>query len=200
MSIYRMKIYILRHEDRTQDCSFFSPLTETGLNNSIKLIDFLKKENITKIYCSPFIRTLQTIYPFAKSTNTKINLEYGLCELHHQDLIPKKALGITLPEYLAIAFNSDLDYKTVIKSTDIVYPETNKDVGKRVKKFLQNLIMQNFESCENIVIVSHQSICCEILKIVNKNNKIDKSLITTYDKGKLSLVFDTSEWKYKSIN
>ena len=50
-----MKIYILRHEDRTQDCSFFSPLTETGLNNSVKLIDYLKKENVTKIYCSLLI-------------------------------------------------------------------------------------------------------------------------------------------------
>ena len=39
-----MKLYILRHEDRTQDCSFFSPLTKEGLNNSIKLIDILKKK------------------------------------------------------------------------------------------------------------------------------------------------------------
>jgi broad specificity phosphatase PhoE len=195
-----MKIYILRHEDRTQDCSFFSPLTETGLNNSVKLIDYLKKENITQIYCSPFIRTLQTIYPYAKSTNTNINLEYGLCELHHQDLIPKKAVGMTLPEYLAKAFNCNLDYKTVIKSTDIVYPETNKEVSKRVRRFLQNLIVQNFESCENIVLVSHQSVCCEILKIVNRSDKIDESLKTSYNKGKLSLVFDSSEWKYKSIN
>jgi len=87
-----MKIYILRHEDRTQDCSFFSPLTKTGLNNSVKLIDYLKKEKITKIYCSPFIRTLQTIYPYAKNNNININLEYGLVEIHHQDLIPKKAV------------------------------------------------------------------------------------------------------------
>jgi len=195
-----MKIYILRHEDRTQDCSFFSPLTETGLNNSIKLIDYLKKENINKIYCSPFIRTLQTIYPYSKTNDIHINLEYGLSELHHQDLIPKKALGILLPKYLAKAFNCNLDYKTVIKSTDIVYPETNNDVGKRLKRFLQNLIIENINSYENIVIVSHQSVCCEILKIVNKNNKIDESLITTYDKGKLSLVFDTFEWKYKRIN
>ena len=93
-----------------------------------------------------------------------------------------------------------MDYKTVIKSTDIVYPETNKDVGKRIRKFLQNLIIQNFETNENIVLVSHQSVCCEILKIVNRSNKIDPSLITSYDKGKLSLVFDSSEWKYKSIN
>jgi len=195
-----MKIYILRHEDRTQDCSFFSPLTETGLNNSIKLINYLKKENINNIYCSPFIRTLQTIYPYSKNNNFKINLEYGLSELHHQDLIPKKALGISLPEYLAKAFNCNLDYKTVIKSTDIVYPETNDEVGKRVKRFLQNLIIENINSSQNIVIVSHQSICCEILKIVNKNNKIDESLLTTYDKGKLSLIFDAFEWKYKPIN
>ena len=39
-----MKIYILRHEDRTQDCTFFSPLTEFGLRNAKKLINVLKGE------------------------------------------------------------------------------------------------------------------------------------------------------------
>ena len=33
-----MKIYILRHEDRTMDCTFFSPLTQKGLENAIDLI------------------------------------------------------------------------------------------------------------------------------------------------------------------
>ncbi len=195
-----MKIYILRHEDRTQDCSFFSPLTETGLNNSIKLIDYLKKENITKIYCSPFIRTLQTVYPFAKSNNKKINLEYGLCEIHHPDLIPKKAVGITLPEYLSKSFNCNLEYKSFIKSTDIVYPEDNKEVSKRTRKLLQNIISQNYESNENFLFVTHQSVCCEILKIVNKTKKLEQSVITSYEKGKLSLVFDSDNWTYKPIN
>ena len=38
-----MKIFILRHEDRTMDGTFFSPLTQDGLDKSIKLIenDFL---------------------------------------------------------------------------------------------------------------------------------------------------------------
>lgn len=61
-----MKIYILRHEDRTIDCSFFGPLTKKGLINSGKLIDKLEKLNIDEIYCSPFIRTMQTIYPFVE--------------------------------------------------------------------------------------------------------------------------------------
>ena len=63
-----MKIYILRHEDRTMDCTFFSPLTKKGLENSLSLISLLKEKNISYIYCSPFIRTLQTVY---HSKNTK---------------------------------------------------------------------------------------------------------------------------------
>jgi broad specificity phosphatase PhoE len=195
-----MKIYILRHEDRTQDCSFFSPLTKLGLDNSIKLINYLKKENINNIYCSPFIRTLQTIYPFVKVNNKKINLEYGLCEIHHPDLIPKKAVGINLPEYLAESFNCNINYKSFIKSTEIVYPENNIEVSKRVKKLLHKLILENYKSDENFLLVTHQSVCCELLKIVNKNIKLEPSVITSYDKGKLSLIYDNDIWTYKPIN
>ena len=38
-----MKIYILRHEDRTMDLTFFSPLTKNGLEKSINLISYIKK-------------------------------------------------------------------------------------------------------------------------------------------------------------
>ena len=41
-----MKIYILRHEHRTNDCSFFSPLTELGLDNANKLVPILDKLDI----------------------------------------------------------------------------------------------------------------------------------------------------------
>ena len=45
-----MKIYIIRHEDRTMDLTFFSPLTKTGLDNSVKLIKDLEKslEEVTR--------------------------------------------------------------------------------------------------------------------------------------------------------
>lgn len=206
-----MKIYILRHEDRTQDCSFFAPLTKKGLENSTKLIDYLKKQNITKVYCSPFIRTLQTVYPFVKETNSKnpnfkINLEYGLVELHHEDLIPKKAVGISLPEYLAESFCCDLEYKSVIKSTDIVYPEKDKDVCLRTKRLLKKIIEEHVETetNANILLVTHQVVCAEILKIVNRGSteldcKIEPTIITNYEKGKLSLVYDNG-WTYKPIN
>ena len=76
-----MEIYIIRHEDRTMDASFFAPLTKEGLDKSVELINILQKEKIDKIYSSPFIRTLQTIYPYAKSIDKKIVLNLTPCKL-----------------------------------------------------------------------------------------------------------------------
>jgi 2,3-bisphosphoglycerate-dependent phosphoglycerate mutase len=200
-----MKIYILRHEDRTQDCSFFAPLTKIGLENSIKLVNFLKKEKINTIYSSPYIRTLQTIYPYAKSNDIKINIEYGLSEIHHQDIIPKKAVGICLPEYLAESFEYNSEYKTLIKPNDIVYPEKVLDVETRLKRVLRKIIIDNNNSNNNIIIVSHQTLCNGILKIINKSNsefkdKLDK-YINNYEKGKLCLIYDCkNNWTFKTIN
>lgn len=199
-----MKIYILRHEDRTQDCSFFSPLTLNGLENAEKLIDTLKECNINKIYSSPFIRTLQTIYPYCTSTNKIINIEYGLSELHHQDIITKNAVGISLPTYLAEAFCYNPEYTTVVKPSEIKYPEKEIDILPRVKKVLKKIITQNYKTNNNIVIVSHQAICIAILKLVNKfsnefKNKINKDKLNNYPKGHLCLVFNNN-WTYSPIN
>jgi broad specificity phosphatase PhoE len=196
-----MKIFILRHEDRPQDCSFFTPLTKNGLERSVKLVPILKKLNITEIYSSPFIRTLQTVYPFSKEANLKINLEYGLSELHHSELIAKKAVGMYLPEYLAESFNYNPEYKTIIKPEEIKYPETEKDINIRTKRVIKNIITKNIETNANILLVTHQAFCISCLKIVNKSltTKLDESKLTDYPKGKVSLIFD-NEWIYKEIN
>lgn len=201
-----MKIYILRHEDRTQDCSFFAPLTKSGLENSVNLIPILEKIKINKIYTSPFIRTLQTIYPYSREYKIKVNIEYGLSEFHHPDIIPKKAVGISLPEYLAESFNFEPEYKSVIKPTEIVYPEGDKDVKIRTKRVLKKIIEEHNNSSDNILLVTHQSLCNSILKIVNKyskefTGKLDETILNNYEKGKVCLVFDSDkQWTYKPIN
>jgi broad specificity phosphatase PhoE len=188
-----MKIYLLRHEDRTQDCSFFSPLTQDGLENSVKLIDRLKECKINRIFCSPFIRTLQTIYPYSKESNTNINIEYGLEEINHGDIIAPKNAGVHLPEYLATSFNHNSEYKSFIRPDMIVYPEKECHVEKRIKRFLRNLIIEYGNIDDNIILVTHQCVCLEILKIAKKND-ID------YIKGMLSLVFDTNNgWLFEKI-
>ena len=194
-----MKIYILRHEDRTNDCSFFSPLTEKGLEKSNLLIEKLNECNINLIISSPFIRTLQTIYPFACKNNILINLEYGLSEIHNQDIIPKKAVGLKLPEYLFKSFKCNINYKTYIPHNNIKYPEIYNDVIKRTKLILKNIIIKYNKTNINILIVTHQSLCKCVLDIINKYNKINPELINNYPLGKLCLVYNDG-WNYKLIN
>ena len=197
-----MKLYILRHEDRTQDATFFSPLTKDGLENSEKLIELLKELDINIIFSSPFIRTLQTINPYAKFKNLKINIDYGLSELQHPDLIPPNSYQVTLPKYIAKDFNYNPNYETTMMPTKFSYPEEEKDMMKRIKTILTKILTNYTNLNENIIIVTHQGICNLILKIVGKslNDEQLKKLKFKYPTGGLTKIFDTENWVFKNIN
>lgn len=66
------KIYFLRHEQRNPNTAFRASLTAHGLTNAETII-YSQLENISigTIYCSPFIRTLQTIKPYCDKTGKK---------------------------------------------------------------------------------------------------------------------------------
>ena len=149
-----MKLYILRHEDRTMDLTFFSPLTKNGLEKSINLINYLEKEKINSIYSSPYIRTLQTIYPYSKKYNLKSKLDYSLTELYQEDNIPKKSYQITLPEYIAETFKYDDEYKSLMMPSDVNFPENIKLFNDRIKHFLKTIIRNNYNTDNNIVLVT----------------------------------------------
>lgn len=201
-----MKIYILRHEDRTMDCTFFSPLTEKGLKNSLELIDKLKGEKINMIFSSPFIRTLQTIYPYSEKYKIPINLEYSLVEFQHEDIIPKNSYMVRLPEYLAKDFNSNANYNTEFEPEDISYPEKIDDVKKRVKRFFSNLIRNHHDKEVNIIIVTHQLACNIMTQIAygkrNKNTDSDSDygLDVNYPKGALTKIMENNEWTFETLN
>jgi broad specificity phosphatase PhoE len=196
-----MKIFILRHEDRTMDGTFFSPLTQEGLDNSIKLIEILNKCNIDVIYSSPFIRTLQTVLPYSKSKNIKINLEHSLSEIQHPHLIPIKSYQINLPLYIAEQFNYNPNYASCLDPAFHVYPEDEKNVYSRVKKFISRLINENVDSKHNILIVSHQIVCNCLLKLATKRIKdINVEYTYNYPKGGVTKIFDTTEWGFEPIN
>ena len=195
-----MKIFILRHEDRTQDASFFSPLTKNGLENSKKLIEKINELHITHIYSSPYIRTLQTIYPYVKSKEMKVKLEYALSEINDPDLISKNAYGTYLPEYIAQSFLYDENYKSSIEPSGLKYPEIKTDVNTRIKNFLKILITNHYKKDDRILLVTHQVVCNTILNLVNKSIKNKEQQIDIYPTGAISFVFDDTEWIFKPIN
>jgi broad specificity phosphatase PhoE len=195
-----MKLYLVRHEDRTQDCTFFSPLTEQGLLNSVELKDILKNLNINKIFSSPFIRTLQTIYPYSKYAEIPINIDYSLAEIQLPDLIPPNSYQVQLPKYIAEKFNYNPEYTSEINPVEYKYPETSKDLYKRAKKILKKIISNNALSDDNIIIVTHQGVCNVFLEILSKNGiKIDIDKIK-YPKGGLTKIFDNNKWTFKPYN
>lgn len=196
-----MKIYILRHEDRTQDATMFSPLTKTGLDNAVELIDTIKDLDINIIYSSPFIRTLQTIYPYAKENNKKINVDYSLSEFQHESIIPKNSYSVRLPEYIAESFNCNNNYKTLFEPENFEYPEDEHKLNKRVKSFLTKLMKENLEKKCNILLVTHQAVCNSILKIATKYiDDVNIEFTYSYPKGKVTKVWDVDEWYFKPIN
>lgn len=199
-----MKIYILRHEDRTMDCTFFSPLTKKGLENSLSLISLLKEKKICRIYSSPFIRTLQTVYPYSEKYKVPINLEYSLAEFQHDEIVPKRSYCVRLPEYLAKDFNYNKCYHSEFEPENFNYPEKIDDVKRRVKKFISNLIRNHHDKEINILIVTHQLPCNIISELSHKHSSdcSDKeyTLDTTYPTGGLSKIFDGNTWIFDPIN
>ncbi len=145
------KIFLLRHEERGNDVSFSASLTHKGLNNAKEIIPIkLKNCNIQTIYCSPFIRTLQTIAPYCHQTNIKVNLEWGLVESLPKDpCIPYDLISIINTNYKSI-----IPYKKS-NDTDIIdYDE----LKQRVRTFLSSI-----DRSQNILIVTHLPVINAIL-------------------------------------
>tara|TARA_B100001093_G_C26845475_1_gene1022577 strand:- start:525 stop:1121 length:597 start_codon:yes stop_codon:yes gene_type:complete len=197
-----MKLYILRHEDRTMDLTFFSPLTKNGLEKSVDLIEKLEKERINQIYSSPYIRTLQTIYPYSKKYNLRPKLDYSITELYQEGNIPKKSYQVTIPEYIADSFNYDKEYKSMIMPNKIEFPESIRNFDNRIKAFLKNIIKNNYEKDNNVLLVTHQGVIDIIMRIISKRNSNLKDSVNQlkYPKGALTKILDNTEWKFDKIN
>jgi len=199
-----MNIYIVRHEDRTQDATFFSPLTDVGLTNSDKLKETLKMLQIDQIYSSPFIRTLQTVFPYSNSSNIKIKAEYSLGEKIDSFIIPENSYQIKLPQYISKSFNVDPSYTSLLQPENNKFNESFSDVESRIKLFLKKIIKQNCKKQTNILLVTHQAVACAILKII-KSKDISQNLNFIgnkypYPKGGLTKIFDQNKWDFDPIN
>ena len=191
-----MKIYVVRHEDRTQDATFFSPLTSRGIENSKQLSKSFKKIGIDLIFSSPFIRTLQTVSNYATEENISIKIDYALVESINPYIIPENSYNVSLPEYLAEMFGVDLQYKPVMSPSDIIWDEKVKNIQDRAKKFLRKIFINYAKTNKTILICTHQAVINCIIKIFNKNHNLEYN----YPKGGISKIFDTSKWDFEPIN
>lgn len=152
-------VWIARHGNRldfvnpewfnTAARRYDPPLSEDGFMQAAELGQRLKSENISHIFSSPFLRTIQTANEVAKILNIPIKLEAGLSEWHNPDWMSESPE--THPQdFLTAEFPLiDWNYQSCVFPQ---YPESKAEVCRRTAATVKQLLDQ-FSS--DILIVGH---------------------------------------------
>lgn len=74
------RIVIMRHGHRFADPPD-PELTERGFNQVKAVVDVLVNAKIDAIFCSPFVRAIQSAAPIAQALGLQLRVDFGLCEL-----------------------------------------------------------------------------------------------------------------------
>ncbi len=193
------KIWLVRHGERldfvqpewfnTAIKRYDPPLSDNGVIQAQDLAQKLKLSNIKYIFCSPFLRTIQTAYEIAKELNLLINIEAGLGEWLNADWMSE------LPEihYLEeLKINYPLlncNYESFIFPQ---YPETEINLKNRCYETI-NFITQQYT--EDLLIIGHKdSIKQCALQLVGDNFAANLSFACL-----LEIVRDNQQWKLMSM-
>lgn len=190
-----MKIYFLRHEEREKEHVLFrSTLNKNGrerANESLK--NFLGFLNPDEIYCSPFIRAMQTITPYMKDYRKvdTFNVEYGIAETIHHKLFAKKENQDFLHnenDYLMFPINRS--YKSIFPPDKVKYYENALKLRERVKVFAKELVRKYFNTNKNILICSHRSTINMLINVLHDQKReleqeINMGKVHIFENGKL---------------
>lgn len=177
-----MRLYLLRHEERPlTDISFFVPLTSKGKINAQNKVAALNQLNLTRIYSSPFLRTLETIEPYINqkslsSVDNVVNIDNSLAEASIYGYY--KIYDPPFEWYKRFKINKN--YKSITEK--ISKQETEEEIARRVRNFFHYLMTRYQNTNENILIVSHAYIIQLFLREMNlpiKNIKMGE-LIRTF--------------------
>jgi 2,3-bisphosphoglycerate-dependent phosphoglycerate mutase len=130
------------------------PLTEDGIKSSLKVSDFLKDKKITKAYCSPYKRSIDTILDFT----IKNSLEISIID----DLRERKISNYWLEDFHSYARNQWDDFHFKLSEG-----ESLKEVQDRNVQALHSILEKHPH--ENIVIGTHGTALGTIINHYDKS-------------------------------
>ena len=158
-----------------------SLLSEKGKSQADKLAEYLKDENIDKIYTTPFSRTKETVKKLAEIKNIQIEERSQLNEINFGDFegLSFKLIEEKYPEEVEKMINEGFEYK---------YPngESLEETFIRVKNEMKKIISENENS--TVLICSHGGTIRNIISYLlcddykyHWNFRIDNGSITEID-------------------
>ena len=173
-----MKLIVLRHFKRDGSPLFDTSLTEEGLKDAENIVEELRNLRINDIYCSPFLRTMQSIYPFAKKYNKTINIDNAIHEgtndlLFNDTNIDNHYSSHNKKYNLSEIINTN--YRNSLLISNIYPQESNDRIIDRVHTFINGLISNKNNKNKTILIVTHQCICNAIKKYFDINVEINNN-------------------------
>jgi broad specificity phosphatase PhoE len=181
-----MKLILLRHEERNFDIGFNSNLTDNGIIRSCtSLVKKLKKLKIDLIFSSPFIRTLQTIFPYCNKYNKKINIEYGLYEYIHNPyfLLSQWYYEISDIEDVDLKGIINKDYQSIIKKNNFTILENEDNLAKRIVLFMDYL-KENYHN-KTVLFVTHKGVINKIKDLYLRKTDMDNH----FDMGSIEIIY-----------
>ncbi|MBO3462994.1 histidine phosphatase family protein [Aetokthonos hydrillicola Thurmond2011] len=153
-------IWIARHANRldfvnpdwflTAERRYDPPLSEDGILQAKQLANRLKGENIAHIFCSPFLRTVQTANPVAEFLDLPIKLETGLSEWLNPAWMTEEPERLSTPALAELFPRIDTSYTPQIPAK---YPETRSQMLERSGQ-VARILASEFYS-KDILLVGH---------------------------------------------
>jgi 2,3-bisphosphoglycerate-dependent phosphoglycerate mutase len=136
------RIYFVRHAkpDFSVHDDFTRPLSEEGIIDSKKVADFLKDKNISRIYSSPYKRSIDTI----KELSNLLDMEIELIE----DFKERKISNIWIDDFNSFSQKQWIDFEYKLNDGECL-----KEVQDRNIKELHKILNEN--NNQNIVIGTH---------------------------------------------
>lgn len=163
-----MKLYIMRHCKRDiNDCSFESPLLDTGHLDAIESCKKMKKNNINVIYSSPFLRAIQSGNYYSKKYDINMNIDYSLCEYvnkNNKEDLMYSINNYIIPNEWITRYNININNMLL---NEFNYDETLEECILRIKNFLIYIHEKYKKTNNNILIITHMSIVNIILHLIN---------------------------------
>lgn len=153
-------VWIARHANRldfvnpdwflTAERRYDPPLSDDGFVQAQQLAKRLKRENITHIFASPFLRTVQTANAVAEVLNLPIKLETGLSEWLNPAWMTEEPERLSTPALAELFPRIDIGYTSRIAAK---YPETHEKVRERSGQTARCLATEFFP--QDVLLVAH---------------------------------------------
>ena len=176
-----MKIINLIHCESNEKPLFSTNLTPQGFKQAESLVNKLTNLKIDIVFCSPFIRTVDTIFPYINENNILLNLENSLMEYLDLDIHTKESIQYDFNTYKQnIQPIINKNYTSFLPLENVKIHEIEEQLHKRTSNFL-NFLKHNYNN-KNILLVSHMSTCNSLKKyFIPKTGTEDRFDMGSYE-------------------